>query len=300
MHHQSHYRVEDSSGSDFEVLDRHLVVNCAGVCVMTEPFNSWNRTGRHDQYLMYLIEGHLEIHLDDGIHMAQSGDMILFPPHDDYHYMLRESRTLTYFWVHFTGYGVPGLLAGCHFEPNRLYHAGVSAEATEDFRALFREFITRDGCFETASAMRLTAILIHLRRSIDGLAPPRNPANAERIARSLEHMHRHYHQPIRILDLADIEHLSISRYCTVFRECMGVSPQNFLINLRLRTAIDLMRSTDLSVKQIARRVGFEDPLYFSRVFKARKSVPPSAFMNSAGRETLISPTGASSAPVPCE
>jgi transcriptional regulator GlxA family with amidase domain len=176
------------------------------------------------------------------------------------------------------------MLMGCHLATGTLYHAGVSGDVADSFRHMFRDFINRDNCYESAVSAQLTLICVQLRRRINGIAPIQSFNATGKIQKSLDYMHRNYKDPITITELADIEHLSVSRYCTLFRQCTGVSPQNFLIDLRLKTATEMLLGTDLSVKQIARNIGYNDPLYFSRLFKARKGISPGKYVST------ISPT----------
>lgn len=281
MNHQSHYRIENETGCDIAVSDRFLVVNCSGICMMSEPFTSYNRNGRQDYYLIYLFAGELEMELDGQPHTVQGGSLVIFPPGCAYRYTKRNREELVYFWVHFTGYGVPEMLENCQLSINTLYHAGVSGDVADSFRHMFQNFINRDNCYESAVSAQLTLIFVQLRRKINGITPIQSFNATGKIQKSLDYMHRNYKDPIAITELADIEHLSVSRYCALFRQSTGVSPQNFLIDLRLKTATELMLGTDLSVKQIARNIGYNDPLYFSRLFKARKGVSPGKYISMA-------------------
>lgn len=62
--------------------------------------------------------------------------------------------------------------------------------------------------------------------------------------------------------------MSEGHFRRLFKTAYGCAPMDFLKNLRIGHAKDLLLSTDLSVSQISFRVGFEDAAYFSRVFKA--------------------------------
>jgi AraC family transcriptional regulator, arabinose operon regulatory protein len=281
MNHQSHYRIENDSGCDMAVGDRFLVVNCSGICMMSEPFTSCNKNGRQDYYLIYLFAGELEMDLEGQAHTVRGGSLVIFPPGCAYRYAKRDREELVYFWAHFTGYGAQEMLTNCHLSTNTLYHAGISGDVADSFRHMFQNFINRDNCYESAVSAQLTLICVQLRRKINGIAPIQSFNVTGKIRKSLDFMHRNYKDPITIAELADIEHLSASRYCALFRQCTGVSPQNFLIDLRLKTATELMLGTDLNVKQIARSIGYSDPLYFSRLFKARKGVSPGKYISMA-------------------
>ncbi len=171
MNHQSHYRIENDTGCDIAVDDRFLVVNCSGICMMSEPFNSFNKNGRKDYYMIYLFAGELEMELEGQIHAFRGGNLVIFPPGCAYRYTKRNREELVYFWAHFTGYGAREMLMGCHLATGTLYHAGVSGDVADSFRHMFRDFINRDNCYESAVSAQLTLICVQLRRRINPEVP---------------------------------------------------------------------------------------------------------------------------------
>jgi transcriptional regulator GlxA family with amidase domain len=180
---------------------------------------------------------------------------------------------MAYYWVHFTGNGAASLLADCRIGPG-LHLAGASPSVTGLFHQLFEAFIYRDDCLEPAAAGLLTSLLVALSRSRNKWRTEPRPPAPERLSRSIDYLHQHSSRPVTLSCLAALEHLSVSRYSALFRRCMGQSPQSFLIDLRLRSAVALLHKTDLSIKQIASMVGYEDPLYFSRLFRSRLGISP--------------------------
>jgi AraC family transcriptional regulator len=65
--------------------------------------------------------------------------------------------------------------------------------------------------------------------------------------------------------------------CRLFQRFSDDSPYQLLLKLRVNLAVDLLLGTDLLVKQIAERVGFDDPFHFSRVFRRMQGISPAAF-----------------------
>lgn len=66
----------------------------------------------------------------------------------------------------------------------------------------------------------------------------------------------------------------------IFREAEGKSPTEYLTDLRIENAKKLfLQSTDMAINEIAERVGFSDPLYFSKVFKKVTGITPSQYRN---------------------
>lgn len=71
--------------------------------------------------------------------------------------------------------------------------------------------------------------------------------------------------------------MSESRFSHLFRQIMGVSPHQYFLKMRLEQAQGYLQDSDLSIAQIAQLTGFEDALYFSRLFKKYFGVAPSSY-----------------------
>ena len=71
--------------------------------------------------------------------------------------------------------------------------------------------------------------------------------------------------------------LSRFHFMKVFKKATGRSPRQYLIDLRMRAAMNLLKTTDMPVQEVARQSGFDDPFYFSRIFSRRTGVSPAAY-----------------------
>lgn len=77
-----------------------------------------------------------------------------------------------------------------------------------------------------------------------------------------------------IADYLNIERTYLYR---LFKDITGSSPQEYLLDYRIRRACTLLKETGLPVNDIARSVGYDDALYFSRLFKQRKGRTPTQY-----------------------
>ena len=122
-----------------------------------------------------------------------------------------------------------------------------------------------------AQAVRLKgALLLLLAELLEGLSsdeigPPNYSPQVETAICFLRNDHRN--PRLNLNAVARYAHLSEAHLGRIFRQEVGASPMRYLREVRLRRARELLTRTRLTIGEIAREVGFEDPAYFSRVFK---------------------------------
>ena len=93
----------------------------------------------------------------------------------------------------------------------------------------------------------------------------------------LEYFDNNYMNIISLDDMSRNMYLSSVYISKVFKEKTGESPINYLINLRLEKAKDLLISTESQIKSIAQSVGYSDAYYFSKLFKKYYGHSPCKF-----------------------
>ena len=102
------------------------------------------------------------------------------------------------------------------------------------------------------------------------------------VEEALTYLESNYAYDVSVQDLADSIGLNRSYLHRLFKSATGSSVQEYLLDLRIRKACSLLKSTDLPVAIISLSVGYEDTLYFSRLFKRKKGVSPSRYRSQKG------------------
>lgn len=97
-----------------------------------------------------------------------------------------------------------------------------------------------------------------------------------RIQKANEYILNHYDQKIDMEHLARMSELHPVYFGSLFREANGCTVKEYITNIRINNAENLLLTGGYSVSEAAERCGFNDIFYFSRVFKKRKGYPPSA------------------------
>lgn len=98
--------------------------------------------------------------------------------------------------------------------------------------------------------------------------------NSQRVARALQYMAQRLDKPLRVSELAAVANVSLSHLFTLFKQHTGCSPKEYFTRLRMRHACQFLESSQARVKEIAEALGYDDPFYFSRVFKLSSAVAP--------------------------
>jgi AraC family transcriptional regulator of arabinose operon len=90
---------------------------------------------------------------------------------------------------------------------------------------------------------------------------------------AIRHIQNNYSN-LKIQSLADNIGLNRTYFTAIFKEKMYMSPQEYLMQVRMKHACDLLKETDLPIKMIASSVGYENALTFSKIFKHKEGVSP--------------------------
>lgn len=87
----------------------------------------------------------------------------------------------------------------------------------------------------------------------------------------------HYTEKLLLKDLAEMSHYSVRQFSRIFQSIYGTTPQQYVLELRLKHACTLLKETDLSIEDTALRSGFGDGNYFSRTFKKHIGTTPKEY-----------------------
>ena len=87
----------------------------------------------------------------------------------------------------------------------------------------------------------------------------------------------HYNEEICIEDYAQKHHMSTSWFIRNFKQYTGSTPMQYILSIRIYNAEALLQNEQYNVTEISNIVGYDNPLYFSRIFKKVKGLSPSEY-----------------------
>ena len=245
----------NNSRTDFKDSSTPLVVgSCGTYRLKTRPkLPTYWQKGRRDYQILYVANGKTHFWFDGREEIVSAGYMVLYNPE--------------VFWIHFTGSDVKNILAyhGISLDEH-VFYCGV----LPDYKALFRKIIQelqlcRYG-YEDYIASLFNDILLLVDRQ-----------QHEQIERAAAYFNENYNTKISIDDYAESLHISTNWFIHNFKQYAGMSPAQYILSLRMVNAQSLLERTTYNIKEISEIVGYENPLYFSRVFKKEIGKSPAQY-----------------------
>jgi AraC family transcriptional regulator len=109
-----------------------------------------------------------------------------------------------------------------------------------------------------------------------------------RLRRSVELMHDHFARDLQLGEIAAAAHLSEYHFARLFKRITGVTPHTYLATVRVEQARRLLAATDLSVAEVAERVGYQSASHFGKVFRQVAGTTPTAFREDVLRGSDVS------------
>ncbi len=269
------------NNTDTDLLDdsRPLVVSSCGTYrLYTRPqLLTYRPRGRLDYQLLYIVSGKAHFFFEGKEKIVSPGHMVLYRPGEEQHYIYYSEDKPEVYWIHFTGRDVSDILA--HHEipaSGHIFHTGTSPAYQELFAQSIRELQLCQHGFEEMLSTYLTQLFLLIQRHSKSDHTP-NTGLLEEITQAQDYFFRHFHETINVDDYAASRHMSTCWFIRSFKKITGTTPLQYIQSVRIANAQNLLENTSYNLTEIASIVGYENPLYFSRIFKKQKGVSPSEY-----------------------
>lgn len=132
-------------------------------------------------------------------------------------------------------------------------------------------------------SMLLGVVLIFAGRLYDdSILQVASYAPEGKLKEALAFLEANYEQKLKIEEVALAHDLNPEQFSRLARQLIGITPLQYLQNIRLGQAMELLLEEDLPIGEVAYLVGFEDANYFSRLFRRHVGVSPSKFRTKKG------------------
>ncbi len=246
--------------------NRTVTVVSSGRISSTTDSMTIRKHGREDWSMFFCESGC--IHFGDTV--IKSGEVWIYPPNVAQKYTVYCKDQTVYRYIHFTGSDVGNLLSQLKIDVN----VAISVKnptVTNIFESI------SDAVKENSALSDLTAEYQTL-RLISKIAQGRK-FSSERfmLNQVLDEMEHSFSKQYDAGEYARMLNISVDRFNHIFKDYIGISPYAYYLKLRMENACSLLEETDLKVKDIAEKCGYNEALYFTQAFKKHTGQTPSKF-----------------------
>ncbi len=245
--------------------------------------------------MIYFLSGDSTYNVDGTYHQLKKGDLIAINPGVYHCRIMNTGQESMEFHVGFTDICIKGLPKNFIIGKDTVPVFKL-VRYEQEFLRCCSEIIAEQekdhpGCAPLLKALLMKLIIIFLRENFKHEVDPlvgdtfedKRIFNFESydkvniVNEIMAYMNENYMNDISLEKISKNMYLSPVYISKIFKEEIGESPINYLIQVRLAKALELLEEGGLTVKAVAKSVGYDDAYHFSKIFKKYYGKPPSKF-----------------------
>ena len=235
--------------------------------------------GRNDYQLLYIAagKGYFYFKGSETATVVTKGHMVLFRPKEPQVYNYYAEDKTDVYWVHFTGNKIEEYLDSYELpKDENVFFTGVSPDYPWIYNQIIRELQLQRANYEDVIKLFLHHIFLTINRYIKESQQIKNDTIND-IERAIHYFNENYAKPISIEQYAEEHLMSVNWFIHSFKSVMKGPPMQYITQLRIAAAKGYLENSTKTIAEIAAAVGYDNALYFSRIFKKRTGMTPSAY-----------------------
>ena len=247
------------------------------------PSYSFGPETRNHFIIHYILDGKGEFTVNNKTYKLGKKDGFLIRPGEETYYKADDKDPWIYMWIGFNGIKAETYLKYANLDENN--HI-FKYEKDSSLKKCILEILSLN-IMNNSNRLKIDGLLylfignlIENNKYMD--KENSNTQVDEYINISIDFINNNYSNNIKVNDIANYVGLNRSYFSNLFTKKMGISPQEYLLSLKMEKACNLLTNLQLSIGDVARQVGYEDQLTFSKIFKKSKGISPKLY-----RELLL-------------
>lgn len=233
--------------------------------------------GSEQFILIYCVDGMGWVETSEGRKEIHANVFFIIPAHLPHTYGAYEKNPWTIYWIHFSGSAIAELFNNEFICTEISNSTGSYSNRINIFEEIYHNLSIGFGKENLEYA---STCLWHLLGAFKYATSSQQlvvAKDSDLIEKTISYMHQHLHEKITLSTLANLINRSASHYSLIFKNRTSRSPIEYFNYLKIQMACQLLDFTDLPVNEIAEKLAFDDPFYFSRLFKKTMGMSPSKY-----------------------
>ncbi len=222
--------------------------------------------------LMYVAKGRCKVEFENREYDANEGALIFLNCHKPHRYYALDY--LDIIWLHFDGHDAENMYQQIYNANGLITKIDDNSIVITTIKEILIAYRNNQRLTEADFSWKIYRLLCHL------LATPSlsiTPSQRDSINQAIAFIDDHYCSDINLADVAAHINMSVYHFSRLFKKKVGQSPYHYILILRINKAKTLLKSTTLSVKEIAVNVGFNSESNFNSAFSEKVGIPPQKF-----------------------
>ncbi len=234
--------------------------------------------GSSEYILIFCTKGTGWIEIDGSKDFLYENNYYIIPPDTPHKYASDHNNPWSIYWIHFKGKSANHFVLPYNYP--RILTNDTNTRLEDRIRLFEEIYYTLEDGFSINNLEYSAVLLINLLGSLKYLSlykKSRNIYRKDPISKAIVYMKDNLNKNITVKDLSTECGLSVSHFCLLFKKRTEHSPIEHLTFLRIQKACNLLDFSNLRINEIARSIGYDDPYYFTRVFKNVIGKSPSSY-----------------------
>lgn len=245
--------------------------------------------------------GECAYHVGGQLYDIRPGDIFLFNNTDPHGLVLQEGQSITHLVIHFDPSFIWNSLSNdldynfllIFFERSQKFSHRLDRDnpathrIAELMQEIYREFLERNLCYELIVKIKLQTIFTEIIRNYDYIdskkaGRPLHDTDIAQLNAVLQYINEHLDGELRLAQLASIAHVSPAYFSTLFKRFNGLSPVEYIVHKRVQRAIEYIRTTSMSMTEVAMACGFNNSTNFYKSFRKVTGRTPVSYRQDPG------------------
>lgn len=241
------------------------------------------KNGCPDNILIYCLRGRGKFKIGIREFEMQPNQYFITPAtKDPLTYATYDNDPWTIYWVHFSGPDIGNFNKS--FVIKDPVHIPLNRKGLDIWEEMYKSL---EMGFSTENLRKANLCLGHFLSTFFYPEKMKQDGNTELdyITQAILYMRSMLHEKLTVQDMAAKHNFSTSYFSTLFRKATGMPPMDYFIHLKIQRACQLLYDGKTKVKYVSEALGYDDPFYFSRLFKKHMKVSPEQYKAMRSQES---------------
>ncbi len=243
---------------------------------------------KNEFLLHFVIKGNGFFKADDATYEVKENDYFIIFPNQIVRYWSEEKPAWSFCWIAVNGDKAADYLKDSGISRNtpvKPIAKRACHEIKKQVDQMLQLFSLKPHSYRTGLLANLYSIISIIEQEYkDSMIPSPKKAINDYVNKGLLFIEYNYNRGISVKEVAEYVNLDRSYFSKIFKRQTGISPQEYILNHRVTQAIQLLKTTSLSLEEISKCVGIDEEYYFWRVFKKSTGYSPSEYRKTILRD----------------